>query len=604
MSREYWSSVSYLDAIRPDPGWRTEYAILGSYSADLMALVAALLALAGLDDDRGSGSKVDLANATEQLSGRVRLIVQAGRLIAPAKSPKILAILDKYIHEVNCNETFASWHPKVALTKQVSEQGLAPQWRIWIGSRNLTRDISWDTGLSLVGQQGDRDNEIPGIAEMGYILAKRAQLPSIYAGTVKKELRQVKWCAPPGCTLNTLQLLSENSSRGLPQEPKELEKLVVVSPFLDGSTIGKLGKWGDEQTNRILISTRPELAKLVDQKKKPLNGFNELLFLDVPISDEQSANDSIRKQDSESEEEIESRGLHAKLIYAEGLSERKLWIGSANATQRGWDGPNVEIMSELTISEKVAAGLHEFVKSATTVRFNELGNTIEDPAKAQLEDARKQVSSSWHISQRRDNDGPFLSSPSDPNPSASEIKLYIGILGTELLLWPRGETSLRLPRLPLSESTEFVCCRLTLGSASVSWIQLCPIHPSLGRERDEQAMAHFLDPRTFLLWIKTLLTDEVIGDGSGDWDSEENVFQRQKSSQTPIAWWAPTIEEILHAWSRDPDGFIEIEKKVRYYLKLYEKLADIEYHEEERKALDDFKKTWQVLRRELGKLGQ
>jgi hypothetical protein len=40
MSTRRWSNVSYLDAIRPDLGWRTEYAFLASYSADLVALVA------------------------------------------------------------------------------------------------------------------------------------------------------------------------------------------------------------------------------------------------------------------------------------------------------------------------------------------------------------------------------------------------------------------------------------------------------------------------------------------------------------------------------------------------------------------------------------
>src|SRR5436189_6168229 len=112
MSTHRWSNVSYLDAIRPEPGWRTDCALLASYSADLVALVAALLALAGLDDDRGSGSKVDFANTIERLADRVLLIAQAGRLMAPAKTPKILAVLDRYVREVNLNETVASWHPK------------------------------------------------------------------------------------------------------------------------------------------------------------------------------------------------------------------------------------------------------------------------------------------------------------------------------------------------------------------------------------------------------------------------------------------------------------------------------------------------------------
>src|SRR5688572_1292280 len=90
MSDKRWTQVPYLDALRPDYGWTTQLALMASYSADLVTLVAALLALAGVDDDRGSGSKVDFAHAIDRLSGKVRLVVQAGRLVTPNKSPKIL----------------------------------------------------------------------------------------------------------------------------------------------------------------------------------------------------------------------------------------------------------------------------------------------------------------------------------------------------------------------------------------------------------------------------------------------------------------------------------------------------------------------------------
>jgi len=198
MSTRRWSNVSYLDAIRPDPAWRTEFAFLASYSADLVAMVAALLALAGLDDDRGSGSKVDFANAIDQLADRVRLIAQAGRLVAPAKTPKILAILDRYFREVNLNEIEVSWHPKAVLAKHMSDDRKNAQWRRWIGSRNLTRDLSWDVGLSLIGHVGGSGTEINGIPELGHTLAQHARLPGVARATVPdhhdtRRLWQGRW---------------------------------------------------------------------------------------------------------------------------------------------------------------------------------------------------------------------------------------------------------------------------------------------------------------------------------------------------------------------------------------------------------------------------
>jgi len=377
MSARRWSNVSYLDAIRPDPGWQTEHAFLASYSADLVALVAALLALAGLDDDRGSGSKVDFANTVDQLADKVRLIAQAGRLIAPAKTPKILAILDRYVREVNLNETVASWHPKAALAKHIADDGKNVQWRLWIGSRNLTRDLSWDVGLSLIGQIGGSGNAVKGIPELGHLLATHARLSGISPGSVKAELRQVRWAAPPGCTIRSLQLVSEDSPRGLPPEPPKIQKLIVVSPFLDGTVVGQLGKWGDSQTHRTLLSSRPELAKLAIQASKPLAGFSDLLFLDAPVSEDDADEVSDKGNAASQDEEPEPRGLHAKIIYAEGGSQRLVWTGSANATQRGWKGPNAEIIANLEVTRDVAAGLEDFVKAATTVRLEELGDPIE-----------------------------------------------------------------------------------------------------------------------------------------------------------------------------------------------------------------------------------
>lgn len=601
MSARRWSNVSYLDAIRPDPGWRTEYAVLASYSADLVALVAAMLALAGLDDDRGSGSKVDFANAIEQLSDRVRLVAQAGRLVAPAKSPKILAILDRYVREVGLNETTASWHPKAALTKQIADDGKNSQWRLWIGSRNLTRDLSWDIGLSLVGLPGGAGTEIPGIAELGHALALHASLPGVAPGTVKSELRHVRWDVPPGCTIRSLRVLNQDSPRGVPTAPSQVEKLIVVSPFLDGTVVGQLGKWGDVRTHRTLVSLRPELIKLAGQTSKPLSAFQELLFLDSPVSDEQSAEDvSDRENAASQDEQPEPRGLHAKLIYTEGAGKRLVWTGSANATQRGWNGPNVEIAAELDITREVAAGLEDFVKSATTVRLEELNEPIEvDQIEERLEEARKQIVSSWSMTQHGDGDDQWLSSQQDPTPTDPEVQLSVGLLGATQVAWPRGTTELRLPRLTASEITELVCCRLKLGSASVSWMQRAPMDPAPGEERDRRALARYLDPRTFLLWIRSLLTGDSAGDGSGDWDDEDGTRSPPKVPHAAPSWWAPTIEEVLKAWSRDPASLVLIDKKVRHYLKLYQEQTDIEQTEGERSVVAEFHKTWLVLRREL-----
>jgi hypothetical protein len=605
MSSRRWSNVSYLDAIRPDPGWKTEYALLASYSADLVALVAALLALAGLDDDRGSGIKVDFANAVDQLANRVRLIAQAGRLVAPAKTPKILAILDRYIREVNHNETTASWHPKIALTKQVFEDGKNSQWRLWIGSRNLTRDLAWDIGLSLIGRIDGDGTEIVGVPALGHSLTTHANLPGLSPNAVRTELRRVRWEAPSGCRIRNLQLFNSNEKRELPQEPARMQKLVVISPFVDGTVIGKLGKWGDTGTHRTLLSTHSELAKLAGQMNKPLCGFHELLYLEAPVADEDTADDVSDRENAESQdEEPEPRGLHAKLIYVETASQRIVWTGSANATQRGWNGPNTEVMTELEVTRDVADGLGDFVKSAKTLSLDELTEQAEpDEVRERLEEGRKQVAGLWSVKLLSENGEHYLSGRADPNPSDRAIQLSVGLLAAAYVPWPKGLTKVRLPQVAACELTELVCCRLTLEQSSLSWLQRAPMDPSPSDERDRHALARYLDPRTFLLWIRSLLIGEPSGDGSGDWDEVVKNRSHDKSPQTSPMWWAPTLEEVLKSWSRDPASLVVIDKKIRHYFKLYQEQTEAEQSNEERLVVEEFYNNWQVLRRELVREG-
>ncbi len=560
-----------------------------------------MLALAGLDDDRGSGSKVDLANAVDALADRVRLVAQAGRLVAPAKTPKILAILDRYVREMNLHESVASWHPKAALTKQISDEANATQWGLWIGGRNLTQDLSWDVGLTLIGRPGGAGAEIPGIPEMGQLLAQQALLPGVSAGKVRAELRQVRGEAPPGCSVKSLRMLDGDSSRTLPPEPPKVQKLIVVSPFLNGTIVGALGKWGDAKTKRTLVSTRQELAKLSGQTSKSLIGFQELLFLDSPVPDEQTASDVTDRENANSQdEEPEPRGLHAKLIYAEAPAGQRIWTGSANATQRGWNGPNTEVIAEIEVTADVVAGLVDFIQSATTVRHDELGEVAApDETEERLEQARKHVAGSWNVTQRCDELGPVLLSPTDPNPPDIDAAFSVGLLGGSLLPWPRGTTSVQLPRVAAGEITELLCCRLAIGESSVSWLQRAPIDPPPGEERDRQALARYLDPRTFLLWSRSLLTGDACGDGGGNWIENADSPQRRKVSKVGPSWWAPTNEEVLRAWGRDPASLVLIDKKVRQYLKLYEEQTGIELTPEERIVVADFHSTWHILRRSL-----
>lgn len=598
MSQQGWNSLPYLDALRPEPGWRTGFAVLGSYSVDLIAFVAALLALAGLDDERGSGSRVDFANTIELLRDRVRILVQSGRIGAPARTPKILAILDRFVREVPMDEAAGSWHPKVALVRLEAEDGVAgAQWRLWLGSRNLTRDTSWDVGLALVGSGDGRP--VPGIAELGRELAARSALPGVSGSRVFAELNDVRWQMPSGCTVEEVRLLL-GSARPLPHPPREIRKLTVVSPFLDGSIVGEFGRWGDARTRRVLLSSQGELSKLASQAGHPLEGYADLLYLDSPAQDLDDSGPADDGASTTSEdEEPEQRGLHAKLVYAEHAGGRSLWLGSANATQRGWKGPNAEIVARLSVTAKVGAGIDAFVREiGRLVALEALPSHEKDELKERLEEARRQVAARWAVVQRVGDGVPVLEAQREPHPDDPSIELAVGLLGQPMTGWPRATRLLRLPSNPVADLTELVRCELRAGDGHIAWIQRTPMDPPPGEERDRRAFSRYLDPRTFLLWIRSLLTGDPLGGGGGDWDGSSRRPSQGARVGGP-AWWVPTIEDALKAWTRDPSTLANVDRKVRHYLEIIDEERREDCSDAERNALAEFRSTWDVLRLEL-----
>src|SRR3954469_5833865 len=160
---ESWPAHSFLEGLRPGPDESVDLALLASYSADIGSIGATLLALAGKDTDAGRGSPSDFADAVEQLRGKVRMVIQRGRLAKTRRTPRIAAVLDQFVREVDFDEATQSWHPKAALVRIRTEDDKI-SWLLWIGSRNLTECVNRDIGLLLISSEKG-GTAIPGAAD-------------------------------------------------------------------------------------------------------------------------------------------------------------------------------------------------------------------------------------------------------------------------------------------------------------------------------------------------------------------------------------------------------------------------------------------------------
>jgi hypothetical protein len=598
MSRGDWDQLPYLDVLRPPPGWHTEIALFGTYSLDLYALVATLMALAGVDDERGSGTKIDFANAMSLLKDKVCVLAQRGRLSSPSKAPKVMAILDQYVKEVPMDERSASWHPKIALVKHRSDDGMLSRWCVWLGSRNLSRDVSWDCGISLVSSDQPIGRPVPGIAAIGRELSERAELPSLNPERLFVELDTLTWEAPAGCTVESLEFL-EGTGRSMPSEPDGLSEMMVISPFVDGGILRKLGRWGDENTLRRLVTIPSTFGALAEQKMQPLDDFHDHLYMNSPVMDETHL-DRDGPLDSPLAEEDEPRGLHAKIILARHKGGCSLWLGSANATQRGWLGPNIEIVAHLSVDSEIANSLEAFTREFCHELTPQL---LQSYAQLELDDelekVRKIIAATWSVIQRASSESHELIAVENPLPSNSQIQLSVRLLGQRhWVSWPRKAASVLLPPVSRGEQTEFIECRLVSADGQLSWVQLTPFDPQLDEDRDSQALSRFLDPRTFLLWIRSLLSGSVLSDGGGEWHEDKAKASANPRVDGPL-WDTPTLEEVLKAWSRDPAHFQEIDRKVQYYFRWIAEQTEVDHDVEYLKLLHEFRQVWSLIEREL-----
>jgi hypothetical protein len=509
------------------------------------------------------------------------------------------------VKTIDADENVSSWHPKVALVRYQSTEDMTDyQWRVWIGSRNLTRALNWDSGLILVSRSDGKGRHIEGLAVVGEALAVRASLAAFPAGTIGAELAKLTWECPPGCEVNRVSLLGPDLTKGFPKPPSDIDRMFIVSPFLDAKTVHAASQWGGPKTRRTLVSTTVEFQRLLNEDKMVFEGFDNLRIQPLPDLPAECAENRDEEAhpvaESSESEELEPAGLHAKLFFAAKAARRQLWLGSANATARGWDGRNFEIVAELSISRDAADGIEDFV--ATCELFTPAATSLEpDEDERILENARKLLSGQWLLRQRiGEGELEFIGSTSPPLADPT-IDLEVAVLGGVWNIWPCHLDRILISNLHKWQRSNLVQIRVSRGDRVCAWMQIAPCDPPPDEARDRALIAQYLDPQTFLLWLRSLLGDEPARAAGGDWDAGGpfSVATDNSKSRFADAGFIPTVEEILRSWARDSSAFVTADEKVKAYLTELERRAQEDGVTSDVDLLKAFRKTWNTLAMEL-----
>jgi hypothetical protein len=610
--------LSQLDHLRPPPGWRTDCAVISTYSAHTPVVAAALLALAGQEDLEGSGSKVGMVRALRELRGKVHIVLQSGRLTSMSKPAPIVALLDQFIVQVPWDEGSKglykgrSWHAKFALVRQVPvlDSDGAERWVFMLGSRNLTMDMCWDIGLVLkAGEDSASDRKtgpqvIGGIGQLAADLAGLFPVPLKRWKGLAKTLDKLQWRVPKGLRVSEVRLmLQDDEGRSLPQAPANVHRVMAVSPFLDGTAVAKISLWGGDELDparRQLLTTQMALEPLALQTGSRLDQY-ALMVLPAPQHEIILGSD---------EEQVSSdqMGLHAKMLLAEHGKGATFWLGSPNLTARAW-ARNAECYAKVQIDNaKSEAGAHlldgldAFVQMAREVSLATLVQPAGDlTLELELSAARIHVAASLAgAAQRNGNASELLiEATGQVHPGQSGLELSIGPLLGELAVWPIHADRLSLAgAADARTASDLLRIRLVLGDLSTEWVQLVPWDPPLQEVRDEAVLSDYLGPRQMLSWIHDVLHGFANGDEGGPWDWPR-LKTKPAGHNTKTVLGLPSIDQALRMWLKDRTQLDEVDRILQLWAHRSASSTPGQDDTEVEKHLQRFSRSWQALRKGL-----
>lgn len=592
-----WDGQPYLDELRPERGETVRLALFATYSVDLSAIAAMLLALIGRNNEKGSGAAIDFAEAVDQLRHRVRIMVQRGRILRSVAQPRVAGILDQFVIEKIHDERVRSWHPKIALVAYEGQKG-PTRWKLWVGSRNLTRSQDLEVGVLLdgYGKRGKGRMRLHGIGDLGASLARAAGRAD--ASAISEELDSVWWEAPEGFRLRAL-LNGLEDGVALAVEPPtgSIDGITIVSPFLSPKFLKAAGRWGPSGA-RTLVSSMPALIDIANRSGSSLAAFSRVLAYAAPDETTEEKGLGVPKTlMSDDEAEPQPLALHAKLVAFHQGDTTIVRIGSANATDRAWAGRNSEVMVELEAGGAFNAGLDFLIGKATPVTVEALAqaNPADTSQADALEGSRKELMASWDPILRRYGDRFVLDARAEPQLSDTSHRLSAGHANGDLLEWPKGEVRLDLGTVPLSVQSAFIQVCISSGGESARWMQRVTVDPPLDEARDLAALASHMGLRTFHDWMRAMLGGETIPTGDVAWDEE---MEGPANGRKALSYSRLTLEDILTAWARDERAFTRVDKHFAPYVEAL--LAhDDNLTNAEKKDLKELAQIWAIARRQL-----
>lgn len=604
----------YLDELRPPDGWRLDISLATTYSLDLLSLLMAPLSMVLFECESREEllcNPLSALEALRRMANRLAFFCQRGRIIVPTRHHPLYTYLEPSVVEVQPPSPDGVFHPKIWVLRFSDPTGGGVLYRFICLSRNMTFDRSWDTALVLEGKLEKERKRV--FARNRSLADFVAGLPGLAAEvpnhirkiveTTAQEIPFVRFQAPEGFNSSDSEEDLLFVPLGVPSGKKmpffkDCKRLLAVSPFLSEGWLNTVIK---NKLDLTLVSRFDSLNSISENLYKQLTqGGAQVYTLDETAEGTEEFFESSNVDGSsgeQNEEEIEDdealefkteedlSGLHAKLYLAEYSSkEVDLWTGSANATNPGFGGENVEFMVRLT-GTKAKIGIDKILggkEDEEDLRDDGPGLflsllrpyqrpasiTTPDPEEKRLEDllakARKVLARSQGriLASAEPNELYSLriefTTCLDTGPHITGICYPISLnknAGKDILsLLNAG--FLEFSGLPISQLTTFFAFWITARcggkTATEAFVLKFPAE-GFPDDRDSRILHSILrDPDEFLKYLLLLLADK---DRPSAVEEMLKALRKDPNAGRGLfsIWGLPLFEEMVRAFSRDPE---------------------------------------------------
>jgi len=555
--------LDYSTMLLPPVGYQTAFAVGTTYSLDLETLVSMCITL-GLKEDidsKLSGSPIYLLEALRQAVDKLLIFCEAGQIKVPEKQNKLFPFLENSLVTVNVNKN-KSFHPKVWLIK-FEKENEADLYRLIVLSRNLTFDHSWDAAVCLDGWKTDQvqAKSRPLCDFLSYL---HNRTDSSYDKMRVKKRSLKKLCAELSQVEFTLNHKYFSDYQFIPLGIDEkynkeatglfnstYHGLFVISPFLSKGIMERLRTLQLTNAEKFLVTRKSELPKL---SKDFLEDFATYTLKDEVIDGEDRL-----------EEEGESRkqDIHAKIYLKCKYSNSELYLGSANASEKAFNG-NIEFLLKLYTKNRYlnVASLKKDLfgsdeKLNPFARVNPQEYVVEDgdAVQEELQKAIKAFCRAKVAAEISEGYTLTLKVERFKTDLIKHFDLYINpimIAKKELV----GEIVV-FQNLQLSQLSEFYVLTAVKGEQELSRVVKIPT-AGITDERDSSIFNSVVaNQEGFIQYISFLLGEDYLLTFIEDFAQKGNgyKFLTQSGPDTPVLY-----EKMLKAAATNPDKLREIKK--------------------------------------------